>query len=276
MTTPQNFAPGVSDNLRLSRLCIALGLVSNMILTLHALPAGAAEPDDYLGAGARVRPAYAGASSNRVDAIPYLRLYGDHFFGRTTQGILEGGWRTQPFPGIAFGAQLAYQEGREVDDSAFLKERGFEDLDPSVSVGLHAEGDWKVGPMPLNALLRYRHDVDGDNGTQADMRMTAGILAWQRVQAGLFAQFTWGDRTSIQRYFGISGSQAAAAGLPAYSAGAGLRAIEVGLVGGVDIARHWVGLWGISLERLQGDAADSPLTRDRSGWYANAGVAYRF
>ena len=90
--------------------------------------------------------------------IPYLRLYGEHFFARTTQGILEGGWRTQPFGGVVFGAQLAYEEGRVTDDSAFLQEHNFEDLDPSASLGLHAEGNWKVGPVPLNALLRYRHD----------------------------------------------------------------------------------------------------------------------
>lgn len=65
-------------------------------------------PDDekYIGIGARTRPAYEGADSNRGDAIPYLRLYGEHLFARTTQGILEGGWRTRPFGGVVFGGQL--------------------------------------------------------------------------------------------------------------------------------------------------------------------------
>jgi MipA family protein len=274
MTLARNIAPGRPAGRRAHCLCFCLGFAS--MLTFHALQARAVEPEDYVGAGARLRPAYAGASSNRIDAIPYLRLYGDHFFARTTQGILEGGWRTRPFGHIVLGAQLAYEEGREADESAFLKERKFEDLDPSASVGVHAEGDWKIGSMPLNALLRYRHDVDGDNGAQADLRVTAGVLAWRRIRAGLFAQLTWGDSESTQRFFGITSAQAASAGLPAHSAGAGLRATQVGLVGDVDITRHWVGLWGISLERLQGDAADSPLTLDRNGWYANAGVAYRF
>ena len=234
------------------------------------------DDEKYIGGGARVRPAYEGADGNRVDPIPYLRLYGEHFFARTTQGILEGGWRTQPFGGVVFGAQLAYEEGRITDDSAFLSEHRLEDLDPSASVGLHAEGDWKLGPVPLNALLRYRQDIDSDNGAQADLRVTAGVLDWNRVRAALFGQVTWGDGKSTQRYFGITPQQAATSGLPAYGAGSGTRSVQVGLLGDVDLAKHWVGLWGITFQQLQGDAANSPLTQDRGNWYANAGAAYRF
>jgi outer membrane protein len=241
-----------------------------------AAHAQSADDQQYLGAGVRVRPAYEGAESNRVDAIPYVRLYGEHLFARTTQGMLEGGWRTRPFGGIVFGAQLVYEEGREADESAFLSEHHFEDLDPSVSLGAHAEGDWQLGPVPLNALLRYRHDVDSDNGAQADLRVTAGILSWGRVRAGLVGQLTWGDDNSMQRHFGVTAQQAAVSGLPAFAPGGGLRSAQLGLIGDLDIARHWVGLWGFHYDRLQGDAADSPLARDRGTWYANAGIAYRF
>jgi outer membrane protein len=253
-------------------------LVLFCIASSFSLAAFAQSTDDekYIGGGARVRPAYEGANSSRVDPIPYLRLYGEHFFARTTQGILEGGWRTQSFGGVVFGAQLAYEEGRITDESAFLSEHHLEDLDPSASLGLHAEGDWKLGPVPLNALLRYRQDIDSDNGAQVDLRMTAGVLDWNRVRAALFGQVTWGDGKSTQRYFGITPQQAAASGLPAYGAGSGTRSFRLGLLGDVDLARHWVGLWGITYQQLQGDAADSPLTQERNNWYANAGVAYRF
>ena len=175
-----------------------------------------------------------------------------------------------------FGAQLAYEEGRVTDESAFLKEHHFGDLDPGASLGLHAEGDWKIGPVPLNALLRYRHDVDSDKGAQADLRVTAGVLDWHGVRAGLFGQLTWGDGKSTQRYFGISPQQSAASGLSPYSAGAGIRDTRVGLVGDVDLAKHWIALWGVNLEHVQGDASDSPITQNRSNWYVNAGIAYRF
>lgn len=238
--------------------------------------AQATDDTKYIGAGARLRPAYDGADSNRVDAIPYVRLYGEHFFARTTQGILEGGWRTRPFGGLVFGAQLAYEEGRNSGDSAFLSEHRFDDLDPSGSVGVHAEGDWKIGPAPVNVLLRYRHDVDADNGAQADLRATVGVLDWRGIRAGVFGQLTWGDEKSTQRYHGITPQQAVIAGLPAFDAGSGTRFLEAGLLGDIDIAKHWLGLWTMTWRQLQGDAADSPLTQDRSNWYINAGIAYRF
>lgn len=254
--------------------CGAAGLTIVAFATPPAL--GADDEAQYLGAGARLRPAYPGADSNRVDAIPYVRLYGEHLFARTTQGVLEGGWRTRPFGGVVFGAQLAYEEGRKSDESAFLREHHFEDLDPSASVGLHAEGDWRLGPMPLNALLRYRHDVESDNGAQTDLRLTAGILEWGRLRAAVFGQATWANSRAANRHFGITPQQSTRSGLPAYAPGSGLRSTEIGLIGDVDIARHWVGLWGMHYDLLQDDAADSPVTRDRGNWYANAGVAYRF
>lgn len=238
--------------------------------------AQAGDDEKYVGIGARLRPAYEGADSDRGDVIPYLRLYGDHFFGRTTQGMLEGGWRMRPLGGVVLGAQLAYEEGRATNDSGFLREHGLEDLHPSASLGLHAEGDWTLGPVPLNALLRYRHDVEARRGAQADFRMTAGILDWRGIRAGLFGQLTWADGDAMQRYFGITPKQASATGLPPHAAGSGLRSAEVGLVGDVDLARHWIGLWGVTRRQLQGYAASSPIARDRTNWSANAGAAYRF
>ncbi len=151
-----------------------------------------------------------------------------------------------------------------------------ENLNPSASLGLHAEGDWKLGPVPLNALLRCRQDVESSRGAQADLRATAGILDWSRFRAGLFGQLTWGDGDAMQSYFGITPQQAATTGLPAYAARSGLRSAQAGLVGDVDLAPHWIGLWGITRQQLEGSARNSPLTLDRANWFVNAGAAYRF
>ena len=141
-----------------------------------AMAQDASKGDAYVGLGARVRPAYEGADSRRTEASPYGRCMGA-LFARTTQGILEGGVRSSPAGGVVVGAQLAYEEGRITDESAFLKAHNFEDIDANASVGVHAELDWKIGQIPLNALARYRHNVDSDLGAQVDLRVTAGIFS---------------------------------------------------------------------------------------------------
>ena len=253
---------------------LLLGALLHLAAT-HAI-AQPADDEKYIGAGLRVLPAYEGADRSRVEAIPCLRLYGQTFFARTTQGILEAGGRTQPAGGLIFGAQLAYEEGRLAADSTFLQVHHLGDLHPGASVGLQVEGDWKIGAVPLNALLRFRQDVDPDNGAAADLRVTAGVLDWHGVRAGLYGQLTWGDDKSMQRYFGLTPAQSAASGLGVYRAGSGLRNIQVGLLGEVDLAKHWIALWGVKLLAVQGAAADSPLVRQRTNWSANTAVAYRF
>lgn len=234
------------------------------------------DPGSWIGIGARLRPAYQGADTSRGDVIPYLRWYGQHLFARTTQGMLEGGARTSAFGPFVFGAQLAWEEGRVTDESAFLKSHDFEDIDPSASLGLHAEADWMLGPMPWNALLRYRRNVESDRGAQADLRMTTGIFSRGGFDVGAFAQFTWSDNKATQHYFGITPQQAVATGLPAYDAGAGLRELSYGLLGSVDVGRPWIVLWGIQAQSQQGDSKDAPIVQNVTTWSANAGIGYRF
>jgi outer membrane protein len=238
------------------------------VLTLLALPLAALAQtpalEDYtlLGAGLRSRPAYDGSASQTVDVIPVVRYYGDVLFARTTQGILEGGARARLAPGLAVGAQLAYQAGRDKSEASFLRDRDIPDIGVSASVGPHIEWDTQVGPAPLNVLGRWRQNLHSDKGAQADLRTTLGIYGNHGVKAGVFAQATWADSKSMRTYYNVSGS--------------GLLFVAAGLEAGYDLARHWVVVSTIEARRLQGDAADSPLAERKSSFYASAGVAYRF
>ena len=232
--------------------------------------------DAYVGLGARVRPAYEGADSRRGDAIPYLRLYGEHWFARTTQGMLEGGVRSNPVGRVVFGAQLAYEEGRVAEESAFLQAHNFEDIDAAASFGVHAESDWKIGRMPLNALARFRLNSDSDRGSEVDLRLTAGIFSRWGVKAGVFGQLTWSDEEATQNYFGVTPQQSIRTGLPVYSAGSGLRNVQLGVLWTLDLSKHWLMLGGLNVRRLEGDARNSPIVQEETNWFLNGGRAYRF
>jgi len=232
-------------------------LLSMLALPVVASAQNAAPDDDYtlIGAGIYSRPQYDGSNSQTVDLIPVLRYYGKPWFARTTQGILEGGARAELAPGLAIGAQLAYEAGRRASG-------GVSSLDPGASVGVHLEWDTKLGPAPLNLLFRTRKHFDADRGTQADLRLTAGIYGSTRTQAGVFTQATWANTKSMESFYGVHDS--------------GLLFTSLGVLGSHDLSRQWVLVGSVEGRRLASTPARTPIVERRLNYYASAGLAYRF
>ena len=226
------------------------------LLLLPAAVLAAEEPPQdelgtLLGLGVRSRPDYDGASKQELEPIPVIRYYGRTLFARTTQGILEGGARFALARGLDAGVQLAYEGGNDRTD-----------VDPGASIGVHLEWDTRIGPAPINVLGRVRRHLDSDLGTQADLRVAVGIYGSSTLRAWLFGQATWASDDWVRSY---------------YTAGdGGLLFTSAGIEGTYDLSSHWVALASFSVRRLHGDAASSPITEDKTNYYASAGVAYRF
>jgi len=240
--------------------CVVLALLP--VLPLAVLAQGPDPDPMWIGAGVRTRPAYDGSAAQRTDLIPTVRYYGAPWFARTTQGILEGGVRTELARGLNIGAQLAYEGGRLASESDFLRSNNVPDIDPGASVGLHVEWDQKLGPMPVTLLARGRHFVDRDRGAQADLRLTAGVYGGGAITAGVFVQGTWADSKSNQSFYGMTGSG------PLFATG--------GLLWGIDLGREWIVVGNLEARRLQGDASRSPLAERTSNHTASASLAYKF
>ncbi len=232
--------------------------------------------DSLLGPGLRSRPVYDGSASQRIEAVPVVRYFGQPWFARSTQGVLEGGVRMQFAPGLHAGAQLAYESGRQPDDSDFLRSRNVAGINHGASVGLHIEWDHKFGPMPITLLARARQHTDFDRGAQADLRLSAGVYRSGRVAAGVFAQAIWANAKSAGAFYGITPPQSAATGLPAFDAGSGWLSGSIGLLWSVDLTPDWIVVGSMEARRLQGDAARSPLAERASNYYVSAGIAYHF
>jgi outer membrane scaffolding protein for murein synthesis (MipA/OmpV family) len=179
-------------------------------------------------------------------------------------------------PGLHAGAQLAYEPGRMTSESDFLKSHNVADIDRGASVGLHLEWDHKFGPVPITLLTRARQYTDSDLGAQVDVRLSAGVFNSGRVSAGVFTQATWANAKSAGAFYGITPQQAAATGLPAFSAGSGWVFGSVGLLWSVDLSRDWIVVGSLEARRLHGDAAQSPLAERTSNHYVSAGIAYHF
>ncbi|MCR4346419.1 MAG: MipA/OmpV family protein [Sulfuricaulis sp.] len=232
--------------------------------------------DPLLGPGLRTRPAYDGSAAQHIELVPVVRYFGQPWFVRSTQGVLEGGVRVAIAPGLHAGAQLAYEPGRKTSESGFLKDHNVSDINPGASIGLQVEWDHNFDPMPITLLARTRQHTDSDLGAQMDLRLSAGVYRGGRVTAGVFTQATWANAKSAGSFYGISPQQSAATGLPAFNAGSGLLFASFGLLWSVDLNQDWVMVGSMESRRLHSDAARSPLVERGSNYYVSAGLAYCF
>jgi outer membrane scaffolding protein for murein synthesis (MipA/OmpV family) len=229
----------------------------NFLAALAALlpiPALAQDTDQLgtlLGLGVRSRPEYDGAAKQELEPIPVIRYYGRTLFARTTQGVLEGGARAELIKGLFAGVQLAYEGGNDRTD-----------VDPGASYGVHMEWDFKLGPAPAGLLVRTRFHFDSDLGSQTDLRGTLGVYGGGGLALWVFGQATWGSDKWVQSY---------------YTAGeGGLLYTAFGIEGGYDLSRHWLLLGSVHARWLQDDAKRSPITEEKTNYYASVGIAYRF
>lgn len=255
----------------------ALGKVALALSICIAATAHAELTDATLvGVGARSRPAYDGSDSQKLEAVPVLRYLGEPWFVRSTQGPLEGGVRFELAPGLHAGAQLAYEPGRSASESDFLARHNVPSIRRGASVGVQFEWDHVFGPMPVTLLTRVRRHTDAELGTQADLRLSAGVFHGGAVSAGVFTQAIWANANATRARYAITPRQSADTGLATFDAGSGWLSASAGLIGSVDMSRDWIVVGSFEGRRLLGDAAHSPLAERRTNHYLSLGIARRF
>lgn len=224
----------------------------HLLFVLLALPSLVLAKEDFtlIGAAVRTRPEFDGSSERTIDVHPVLRYYGERWFARTTQGVLEGGARWDLRRDFQVGAQLAYEQGPRNEEN------------PGASIGLHAEGDRTFGRVPLNGLVRLRQHLDTDRGTQLDLRANVGVFGDYGILAAVFAQSTFASEKYFQSYYGINES--------------GLLNTILGIQGAYNVTPRWSLTTNLEHHHLSDNAARSPLVRQRHGVYFSAGASYRF
>lgn len=237
--------------MRLLPRALVLSLVLPAAVVLAAEDPPRNELGTLLGLGVRSLPEYDGSSKQELEVIPVVRYYGRTLFARTTQGTLEGGARFELARGLFAGVQLAYVGGNDRTD-----------VDPGAAIGAHLEWDTAVGPAPVNVLLRVGRHLDSDLGTQTDLRSTVGVYGSHGLLVGVFAQATWASDEWVRSYYTAGGG--------------GLLYSALGVEGAYDLSRQWVILASTHVRRLHGDAAASPITEEKTNYYASIGLAYRF
>ncbi len=245
--------------------------------------AGLAQAEDSgtrfsVGAGIARAPLYPGAERYEPRVIPVLSVnFGRFFFGGESGGTgLPGGgvnivrdehWRA----GVGLVIAGAFRKQREESDDPSL--RGTGDIE-RVLRGLAFVGyerDWYGLYARLATELR-----DKDQGTLVLVDALARRRVNERFTVDVGPGVTWADSEYMMTFFGVSAEQAARSVLPQYRARAGFYAIRFSAGGSYRVDRDWRVMLRASVARLEGDAARSPITRERMQYTAGILAAYEF
>lgn len=144
------------------------------------------------------------------------------------------------------------------------------DRDYAIEAGIELLAGGRWGHLQATA----HHDVSGTHdGYELDVEYGFGVRGGRLyIEPMLGASYK--SRAMNDYYWGVRPDEASGA-LPAYSAGAG-----VNLRGGVRVGYHFSRSWALTFaaqyERLNSEAADSPVVVDDSVVGYFAGLAYRF
>jgi outer membrane protein len=252
-------------------LCMVLGLGFAITAT--------AQEDAWrvsVGGGVISAPKFPGSDSQRILALPFVAAsYGRFFVGADPGAASLGGvgvnlyrdshWR------LAAALSAGLSRRKESDDPRL---QGLGDVERTVSAGVgvaYTQDWWTLRTSVLTDALNRGH------GTLARFDARGRYRPDERLTFFAGPGLTWADGRYTRTFFGVDANQSAASGvLPQFDAHAGLNSVRFSLGMGYRFDRHWgAGVFG-SISRLQGDAASSPITEDKSQVFAGAVVLYRF
>lgn len=253
----------------------------------QASPAHADTPGKSLAVGAAVvvKPKYEGSADHDVFAIPLVipkfpetsdepasgfRKFRKRIKFRGLDDVRLRGFNAGAFE---FGLVSGYLTDRDEDDGERLG--GLGDIDGGLSLGGYAA--LNVGNVTFDIAAFDK--VSGDDaGVQVRLGAETERRVSERVKIVARLGATIADDDYMQTYFGVTPSQAAASsfGLPAFSAGSGVKDVHVELGAEVMMSERWLVKAGGRYGRLLGDAADSPLVETEDQLSATLGVGYLF
>ena len=225
------------------------------------------EPDapEYrkiVGVAADVSPIYNGARTDTVRGGPVINInYRDIAFISTGDGI---GYNMLRGDHYQVGIALAYDLGRnEQEDLNNL--RGLGDIGAAPVAKLY--GTWVLArKFPLILRADARQFVGGAQGAIGDVGVYMPLPGSSRTFV-MFAgpSISFATHHYLQTLYGVTPSQAAASGHPAYDvAHAGTSAVGIGFSATKFVTKHWLINIDAAISQIRGSAAESPLIEEHT------------
>lgn len=221
-----------------------------------------------LGGVVAYAPRYEGSDEYKMRALPLINYRNGRFFAGALGGI---GYNVSPVTGLEFGPLLSYRFGRRESEAARL--RGLGNVDSGADIGAFVR--WNLRPFFVHGTVKQGVG-GGVTGTQINLGV--GYLAKLGSSDRLVfdASLDWADNEVMQAYFGVTPTQSANSGLAVYRAGNGIRRYGVSALWTHVITPQWFSTVAVGAYRLGDQAANSPITIDRTAGTVSAGIGYRF
>ena len=176
--------------------------------------------------------------------------------------------------GLTAGASIAYQPGRDQDDSRALK--GMGNVNPGMVGTLF--GSFKI-IKPLSLGLSLRQGLINTDSLLARGFVALGFFLHDRLSSQSQLSLSYASENHMQDYFGVTADQARRSGRDPFDAEASLRDASVSTGLRWKMTPMWDVLVNGRYSRLMGDAAKSPLIKkggSRNQWGAGLSLIYNF
>lgn len=213
-------------------------------------------------------PRYQGSDEQKVTLVPGIFLHASNgLFADPFNGV---GYSFDPKGDLNYGVRANFETGRAVEAAL----PGFEKIKARVNPGAFA--NYAVNDkLTLKSALRLGVG-DGADGSVLNVGASYKVYNENYVSVALNASVKYANSSYMQSYFGVSASQSATSGLKAYQPSAGFSMAQVGLTAGFPISRQIYIFSSASVQRLLGDAANSPLAKKQNQVSAFVGSVYSF
>ncbi len=228
-------------------------LIIGLMLASTALPAAAQDRsfNFALRAGVAAEPDYPG--SDTYSAVPDLGFtFGSLNWGRANFGTDIG---AIPSNGFGFRGALKIVGDRKVRDNPSLT--GLNDISTAYELGIGAiyrQTNYEV-------FGDVRQGFGGHHGVTATLGADVILRPDDRWTITAGPRLNLGDSEYASRYFGVSAAEAALApNFGAFDADGGVLGLGFAVGATYQIDDKWALEYLVSYEKLQNDAADSPIT----------------
>ncbi|MDB6086136.1 MAG: MltA-interacting MipA family protein [Gammaproteobacteria bacterium] len=219
---------------------------------------------------------YPGSRDNFTRGLPLVSVsYGRFFLGAVPGTGAPAGagaylLHTEHWAiGVDVGGD-ARKPRRSTDDPIL---RGWGDIKGTVRGGLFASYTYEW----LSVRTAISDDVGGHHeGVLATLAVEAKYHATQRLTLSIGPEVTWVNERYARTFFGIDAAQSEIAGIAPYRARSGINTLGGSAGATYMLTDHWSLGAHVSYGKLQGDAADSPVTTDKTQRMYGAFFMYRF